>query len=145
MRKFFKLFFTIIAGCLFLWGVWFCYDLCQYAKAVTEETKIRTEKCKIFFLQLAFAGEVIEKIYCEECEYNKFTLAIKLIETNTVPPFFNTFPPYFSCTRDSLLTFEVSKELFKQVKEKDSVYKNENSFNLIINKHEYLLDNYLLE
>lgn len=111
----------------------------KYSEGIKKDTQKTFEKNKGYIYQLTFEGQVTEKTYCKECELNKYTLTLKLNQLSETPVISNVqYPPYYTFESDSVLNITVSKELFEQVKEKDKVYKEKESFNLKVGKLELL-------
>ena len=107
------------------------FNYSRYRNGIKKDTQKTFEKNKGYIYGLTFEGQITEKSYCKECELNKHTLTLKLCQLSEKPVISNAqFPPYYTFESDSILNITVSKELFEQVKEKDKVYKEKESFNL---------------
>lgn len=103
------------------------FELLQYGKAIQEETRIKLQKEKDYFLGLEFEGVVVEKKY--EDEYS-VTLLLHQIEPKPSFPYNSNI--YFDYTRDSLLTIHIPQNVYNQIKEGDTVKKEVNDCNVVI-------------
>ena len=106
-------------------------DYKKYAEGIKKDTQKKFDMSKNFIYRLSFEGQITKKEFCKECECCKYKLKIELSQLSEKPVLGNIeFSPYYSFENDSLLSITVSKELFEQVKEKDTVFKEKESFNL---------------
>jgi hypothetical protein len=111
----------------------------KYSEGIKKDTQKIFVKNKGYIYGLTFEGQITEKSYCKECELNKYTLTLKLNQLSAKPIFSSEqYPPYYTFESDSVLNITVSKEFFDQVKERDKVYKERESFNLKVGKLELL-------
>lgn len=111
----------------------------KYSEGIKKDTQKIFVKNKGYIYGLTFEGQITEKSYCKECELNKYTLTLKLNQLSAKPIFSSEqYPPYYIFESDSVLNITVSKEFFDQVKERDKVYKERESFNLKVGKLELL-------
>lgn len=119
----------IKAFCLILYFTTFFS--CNYADSIRRDTIKKFEKSKSYMVNIAFEGQIIEKIYCEKCELNKCTLKIRFCRISEKSGFIKIlFPPYYEFENDSILNIIVSKKLFEQVQTNDSIRKEKESFNI---------------
>lgn len=111
----------------------------KYSEGIKKDTQKIFVKNKGYIYGLTFEGQITEKSYCKECELNKYILTLKLNQLSAKPIFSSEqYPPYYTFESDSVLNITVSKEFFDQVKERDKVYKERESFNLKVGKLELL-------
>ena len=119
--------------------IYLSYDGYKYADGIKKETKKTFEKNKDFIYKLSFQGQVIEKVFCEKCIVNRYTLKIELLQLSEWPSIgIAQYPPYYIFEKDSVIIITVPKELFEHAKERDSVIKDCQSFNLRVGNKEYL-------
>jgi hypothetical protein len=127
---------------IFVLSTTFIFSSCgykKYADAIKEETRNQFDKDKNYIYRLSFEGLITEKKYCKECEVCNYKLMIKISQLSEKPNISNAgFPPYYTFENDSLLSISVSKELYQEVKEKDKVNKENESYNLKVGTHELL-------
>ena len=109
-----------IVGCV-------TFELLQYGKAIQEETQIRLQKERDYFLGLEFEGVVVEKKH--EDEYS-VTLLLHQIEPKPSFPYNSNI--YFDYTCDSLLTIHIPQNVYNQIKEGDTVKKEVHDCNVVI-------------
>ena len=106
-------------------------DYKKYTEGVKKDTQRIFNQNKNYIYRLAFEGKITEKKFCKECAFNKYTLKLEIDQLSEKPVISNIqYQPYYDFENDSVLNIAVSKELFEQVKEKDTVYKEKESFNL---------------
>lgn len=100
----------------------------EYADNEREDTqRIFLEKKKFIF-QTFFYGEIKEKKKCMECNFNRYSLLIKLDSGIKNATFANLqHQPYYIYEKDSQLTISVSKELFEVANVNDIIKKDSNS------------------
>lgn len=99
----------------------------NYAKAVKEDTKRIFRSKKSLIQSLAFKGLVVEKEKCDKCDFNKFTISIKLEELSQEIPFQDkNYPPYYSFG-DKLLSISVNQNVFNKLKRGDFITKTKDS------------------
>ena len=116
-----------------------CCNNNKYSEGIKKDTQKIFVKNKGYIYGLTFEGQITEKSYCKECELNKYTLTLKLNQLSAKPIFSSEqYPPYYTFESDSVLNITVSKEFFDQVKERDKVYKERESFNLKVGKLELI-------
>jgi hypothetical protein len=103
------------------------FELLQYGKAVQEETRIRLQKEKDYFLGLEFEGVVVEKKHEDE-----YSVTLLLHQIEPIPSFPYNSNIYFDYTCDSLLTIHIPQSVYNQIKEGDTVKKEVNDCNVVI-------------
>lgn len=115
---------------------------CNFGKGVKEETRTNIKVHKMFIKSLSFSGAIVEKIFCEKCELNKFQIVINLkgVSTENISIGNYSFQPYYYFNRNSL-NISVVKELYEFAQRGLTIEKNANSYNIIVGDKEYKLIN----
>ena len=110
------------------------FELLQYGKAVQEETRIRLQKEKDYFLGLEFEGVVVEKniMFLSKKHEDEYSVTLLLHQIEPKPSFPYNSNIYFDYTRDSLLTIHIPQNVYNQIKEGDTVKKEVNDCNVVI-------------
>ena len=93
------------------------FSLCnnnKFAEGVLKESQGRFDRNKKFIYELSFKGKIFEKKICRECEINKYSLKIGLIELSEKPIISNVqFNPYYFFENDSQLNISYESEQIK--------------------------------
>ena len=110
------------------------FELLQYGKAIQEETRIRLQKEKDYFLGLEFEGVVVEKniMFCQKKHEDEYSVTLLLHQIEPKPKFPYNSNIYFDYTCDSLLTIHIPQNVYNQIKEGDTVKKEVNDCNVVI-------------
>ena len=110
------------------------FELLQYGKAIQEETRIRLQKEKDYFLGLEFEGVVVEKnnVFVKKKHENEYSVTLLLHQIEPKPSFPYNSNIYFDYTCDSLLTIHIPQNVYNQIKEGDTVKKEVNDCNVVI-------------
>ena len=110
------------------------FELLQYGKAIQEETRIRLQKEKDYFLGLEFEGVVVEKniMFLSKKHEDEYSVTLLLHQIEPKPSFPYNSNIYFDYTRDSLLTIHIPQNVYNQIKEGDTVKKEVNDCNVVI-------------
>jgi len=110
---------------------------CNYSREVKEGSVEIFDFHKNFMFEIGFSGIISEKKICENCENNKYTIKIILIQLKRKPEFSEThYPPYYFFENDSTLNISVDVNLFKEVEILDTVIKNSKTFTFNVNQVE---------
>ena len=88
---------------LFLNSMLIMLNSCNYGYGVKKETQKKILTHKQFIKDIFFEGKVIDKIYCNECNFNKYQIKINTNETiNEKVELSNlSFPPYYSISKNN--------------------------------------------
>jgi hypothetical protein len=115
---------TILGLCVIICG---CKH--EYAKAVKHDTERIFASQKQFIHSLSFAGRVLEKKYCHECDLNRYQIVIQLEELSPelIELKNQSFQPYFNFSSQSYFTTSVSKSLFDFVEQGNLIRKQQDS------------------
>ena len=110
------------------------FELLQYGKAIQEETRIRLQKEKDYFLELEFEGVVVEKniMFLSKKHEDEYSVTLLLHQIEPKPSFPYNSNIYFDYTCDSLLTIHIPQNVYNQIKEGDTVKKEVNDCNVVI-------------
>ena len=110
------------------------FELLQYGKAIQEETRIKFQKEKDYFLGLEFEGVVVEKKYNVFVKKNEdeYSVTLLLHQIEPKPSFPYNSNIYFDYTCDSLLTIHIPQNVYNQIKEGDTIKKEVNDCNVVI-------------
>ena len=110
------------------------FELLQYGKAIQEETRIRLQKEKDYFLELEFEGVVVEKniMFLSKKHEDEYSVTLLLHQIEPKPKFPYNSNIYFDYTCDSLLTIHIPQNVYNQIKEGDTVKKEVNDCNVVI-------------
>ncbi len=110
------------------------FELLQYGKAIQEETRIRLQKEKDYFLGLKFEGVVVEKniMFLSKKHEDEYSVTLLLHQIEPKPSFPYNSNIYFDYTCDSLLTIHIPQNVYNQIKEGDTVKKEVNDCNVVI-------------
>ena len=110
------------------------FELLQYGKAIQEETRMRLQKEKDYFLGLEFEGVVVEKnnVFVKKKHEDKYSVTLLLHQIEPKPSFPCNSNIYFDYTCDSLLTIHIPQNVYNQIKEGDTVKKEVNDCNVVI-------------
>ena len=110
------------------------FELLQYGKAIQEETRIKLQKEKDYFLGLEFEGVVVEKniMFLSKKHEDEYSVTLLLHQIEPKPSFPYNSNIYFDYTRDSLLTIHIPQNVYNQIKEGDTVKKEVNDCNVVI-------------
>jgi len=111
------------------------FELLQYGKAIQEETRIRLQKEKDYFLGLEFEGVVVEKnimFLSKKKHEDEYSVTLLLHHIEPKPSFPYNSNIYFDYTCDSLLTIHIPQNVYNQIKEGDTVKKEVNDCNVVI-------------
>lgn len=111
------------------------FELLQYGKAIQEETRIKLQKEKDYFLGLEFEGVVVEKkynVFVKKKHEDEYSVTLLLHQIEPKPSFPYNSNIYFDYTRDSLLTIHIPQNVYNQIKEGDTVKKEVNDCNVVI-------------
>ncbi len=110
------------------------FELLQYGKAIQEETRMRLQKEKDYFLGLEFEGVVVEKnnVFVKKKHEDKYSVTLLLHQIEPKPSFPYNSNIYFDYTCDSLLTIHIPQNVYNQIKEGDTVKKEVNDCNVVI-------------
>lgn len=117
-----------IVGCV-------TFELLQYGKAIQEETQIRLQKERDYFLGLEFEGVVVEKkynVFVKKKHEDEYSVTLLLHQIEPKPSFPYNSNIYFDYTCDSLLTIHIPQNVYNQIKEGDTVKKEVNDCNVVI-------------
>ena len=116
-----------IVGCV-------TFELLQYGKAIQEETRIKLQKEKDYFLGLEFEGVVVEKniMFLSKKHKDEYSVTLLLHHIEPKPSFPYNSNIYFDYTCDSLLTIHIPQNVYNQIKEGDTVKKEVNDCNVVI-------------
>ena len=96
------------------------FELLQYGKAIQEETRIRLQKEKDYFLGLEFEGVVVEKkynVFVKKKHEDEYSVTLLLHQIEPKPKF-----PYNSNPQN----------VYNQIKEGDTIKKEVNDCNVVI-------------
>ena len=122
--------------CLIAFAIVGCctFELLQYGKAIQEETRIRLQKEKDYFLGLEFEGVVVEKniMFLSKKNEDEYSVTLLLHQIEPKPKFPYNSNIYFDYTCDSLLTIHIPQNVYNQIKEGDTVKKEVNDCNVVI-------------
>ena len=110
------------------------FELLQYGKAIQEETRIRLQKEKDYFLGLKFEGVVVEKniMFLSKKHEDEYSVTLLLHQIEPKPSFPYNSNIYFDYTCDSLLTIHIPQNVYNQIKEGDTIKKEVNDCNVVI-------------
>ena len=110
------------------------FELLQYGKAIQEETRIRLQKEKDYFLGLKFEGVVVEKniMFLSKKHEDEYSVTLLLHQIEPKPKFPYNSNIYFDYTCDSLLTIHIPQNVYNQIKEEDTIKKEVNDCNVVI-------------
>ncbi len=109
-----------------------CQD--SYINGELKDSKNIFDRNKYFIFKNSFKSTVIQKNFCNECNYNKFELKLKLESLTEKPNISNKqYHPYYSFEKDLILYISVSENIFKKVNVSDTIIKVVNSNDLLIN------------
>ena len=99
----------------------------NYTKAIKEDTERIFRSKKSLIRSLGFKGIVDEKEKCDKCNFNKYTIRIKLEELSQEVSFQDkNYPPYYSFS-DKLLSISVNQNVFDKLKKGDFITKAKDS------------------
>ena len=107
----------------------------KYGKAIQEETRIRLQKEKDYYLGLEFEGVVVEKkynVFVKKKNKDDYSVTLLLHHIEPKPSFPYNSNIYFDYTCDSLLTIHIPQNVYNQIKEGDTVKKEVNDCNVVI-------------
>lgn len=110
------------------------FELLQYGKAIQEETRIKLQKEKDYFLGLEFEGVVVEKniMFLSKKNEDEYSVTLLLHQIEPKPSFPYNSNIYFDYTCDSLLTIHIPQNVYNQIKEGDTIKKEVNDCNVVI-------------
>jgi PBP1b-binding outer membrane lipoprotein LpoB len=116
---------------------------CNSENSVQKETQKRILTHKQFIYNISFEGIVIDKMYCNECNFNKYQIKIKSDNIiNEKIEFGNlSFPPYYWISGRNEIILSVNKKLYDATQKEFQVKKIVNSTRLFINNKDYKLLN----
>jgi hypothetical protein len=128
--KVIMLFISVFLGC----------EHIKFAKGVKDESSQRFKQHKLFLTSFAFIGEVIEKKYCEECNYNKYVIKIRLSNANldTVNIGFRSYEPYYKMENETI-SISVNKKTYDNIDINTKSVKVANSKNITINSKTFII------
>jgi len=120
----------------------FSCDSYKYGEGVTRDTQRTFNKNKQYLYSIVFDAIMVEKMYCPNCDINKYALKMIIKDISEKPFIENSqYPPYYSFEGDSILILSVSKELYEKVNVNQKILKTYNSYDLFINNEKYNLLN----
>jgi len=114
---------------------------CNSEQAIRKETQKQILSHKQFIKEIYFKGKINDKIYCNECNFNKYRIKIKTEEMkpDKIELGNLSFQPYYVITSKNEITLSISKEIFESVEIGLEVVKNPSSNNLSIKSKDYKL------
>jgi hypothetical protein len=105
------------------------FNSCNSGNNIKTETQDRILSHKKFIHNIDFEGTVINKTYCNECNFNKYQIKIKVedrklekIELGNL-----SFPPYYSILENNEIVLSVNSELYERTKNNSLIKKTKNS------------------
>ena len=133
------LFTTILLSHFIFFG---CYKS-EYAKGVKNDTERIFIQKKQFFMTFAFNGIINQKLYCDNCKFNKFQIVIKpyILDKALLNISNSSFEPYYNFSFQDSLIISVNKSLFDFLNVHDTINKYSNSAYGITKDSTFLLLN----
>lgn|GEM_PF-5350632 len=116
---------------------------CDFVNEVQGDTQKNILLHKQFINEISFKGMVIEKIYCNKCNFNKYQLKIQSndIDNDKIKIGNLSFPPYYWILKENKILLSVNKELFEETKKNSQLVKLKNSSYISIDNRDFLLLN----
>ena len=127
----FKIWYSLVVIALFV--------RCDFVNFVKGEkadaVRIFKEK-RNFIANVAFKGVLKNKKHCLECDdRGQYNLIIKLSYIHGKLNFWDKqYPPLYALSEDSVLELSVTEHLYNSSRINDSIFKENKSFNIKINK-----------
>ncbi len=95
---------------------------------------------KEFIRQLAIDGVILQRIYCDKCNFNKYQFKVKLnTASEKVNLGYMSFPPYYTFLNNKEIMLSVNKELYDAGNEGTPISKPGGSINVTILEESYKL------
>lgn len=111
----------------------------RYGKGVQKDAQKQFRSHKEFLRKIFFQGVIKEKIYCQECDTNKYRLTI-LVQTKNPASISlgdRSYQPYYNFGKESELTISVNKRFYESVREGSSVKKESDSDTITVDDVKY--------
>lgn len=126
---------------IFLSSMLLMINSCSCESGIQKETQKRILLHKQFIKEFSFEGKVIDKIYCNECNFNKYQIKIKTNEViNDKIEFGNlSFQPYYFTSANNEITLSVNKELYLVIQKGTQIKKKGGANDLSIGDKDYKL------
>lgn len=114
---------------------------CNSKQGIRKETQKQILSHKQFIKQISFKGKIIDKIYCNECNFNKYQIKIETKERrpDNIELGNLSFQPYYVIPSRNEITLSISKAIYESVEIGLEVIKNPNANNLSIKRMDYKL------
>ena len=114
---------------------------CNSEYRIQEEIQNNIFLHKKFIRELSFKGKIYDKIQCDQCNFNKYQIKIKIDEMKPDKIGLSnlSFQPYYSILSKDEITLSVSKELYEATGKGLDVEKKSNSTTLLVMNKDYKL------
>lgn len=110
----------------------------DYANSEKKDTKRVFTQKKKFMLQTSFEGVIKEKRSCATCNFNKYTLEIRLSEGSDTPSFSDKqYQPYYNYNNDSMLVISVASDIYIAANIGEAIKKPANANYIIIQNQNF--------
>ncbi len=114
---------------------------CNSEQGIRKETQKRILSHKQFIKEISFTGKIYDKVYCNECNFNKYQIKIKIEEMkpDKIELGNLSFQPYYAILSKNEIALSINKEMYEAVEKGLEVTKKPNSNNLSIKSIDYKL------
>jgi hypothetical protein len=114
---------------------------CSCVNSIQKDTQKNILSHKKFLKSLSFTGIVKGKKYCEECNFNKYQIVLKLEKTDPdeISLGNRSFQPYYFFDSENQLTISVSQSLYESASTGSLSEKHSGSEFLIIGSTKHVL------
>ena len=113
---------------------------CACTNNIQKDTQKNLSLHKEFFKTLSFTG-FSKKKYCEECNFNKYQIILKLekINPNKIALGNKSFQPYYFFSSESELNISVNQSLYNAIRTGSFVEKKVDADYLVVDNQKYIL------
>lgn len=128
---------------LFLNFILLTFFSCNSENGVKKEIQNNILMHKKFIRESSFKGKIYDKVQCNQCNFNKYQIKIKIDEMrpNKIELGNLSFQPYYSVILKKEITLSVNKELYEATEKGLEVEKKANSNTLVVMNKDYRLLN----
>lgn len=114
---------------------------CNSERGIKNEIQTNILSHKKFIKESSFEGKIDDKIYCEECNFNKYQIKIKInkMQPDNIGIGNLSFQPYYVIASKNEISLSVNKEMYEAAEKGTEVTKKPNANSLYLNNKEYKL------
>lgn len=116
---------------------------CNSGNGIRKEIENNIFVHKKFIRESSFTGKIYDKVQCNQCNFNKYQIKIKIDEMkpDKIELGNLSFQPYYSVILKKEITLSVNKELYEATEKGLEVVKKANSNTLLVMNKDYRLLN----